>query len=1153
MPIFDQIKIKRRYTRSVNLERDLEVADSVNGYIITPKIQKVIDRFVEALTTPDATRAWTITGVYGTGKSAFAHFLSALCSSRDDEIRKNAVKIFNASGGSSRKLSLNLHDKGLIKAVITAQREPIAHSLIRGLKYGADRYWASAPGPKSEVRSRLDKLYVDLSAGRVIENAQVLSLIKGLASSSRAGMIIVIDELGKNLEYSAQHQSSSDLYLLQQIAELPAGAKKPKVFFLGLLHQAFYEYSHGLATTQRNEWIKIQGRFEDIPLSESTSRLVHLIANAIDYDAATPEVKRDLVKWGATWRKELEKLELAKSSLAELPELYPCHPITALTLPTLCNKFSQNDRTLFTFLASDEPHSFKSFLKSTELSLEMPTLKPHQLYDYFIETAGINMASRSHMQRWLEVQGRIDEASGLDEDSIVALKTIGILNLVSGAAPIKASYKILNLALVDSPSSKAYGQWDNIIEGLISKGLVTYRRFNDEYRLWEGSDFDIEDAVSEEKQKIHDTLSEILSSVSPLKPVIARRHSYKTGGIRYFERAYSESIPNPLRCKSPDADGIILYITGALPEKSEIQSYTTDGRPAVIICASGLESLRVASREYKALLSISENRSELQSDGVARKEVRQRLFVAEKILNDTLSIAFDYSGEAKCWVLGKQIKLSGTPDFNSMLSNICDQVYSKGLVLWNELINRRELSSQGAKARRELIEAMLSNDHLERLGIVGNGPEYSMYESVLRRTGIHAKRETAWCIDKPDSASGIMDVWSTIEDFCVNSTETARSLDGLYELLKCPPYGVKPGIIPVLLLAVIQYHSDYLSVYIEGSYIPVLGPEHFELLVKKPELFAVKYFQISGLKRQLFEELTEIFSATKISPKGLRNATLLGIVNPLVKFVQKLSKYSLQADTVSDEAKAVRKALIEAKDPDDLLFRALPQACGFPFIDAHASSDSKLIVSFKKSLIQTLQELQLSYDRVLSYGQVLLSNAFSAQRDLQGVREYMRAIAGRVNANTQVVELNLKRFIQAIIETNSSDKAWLESVLMVIADKPVESWTDTDKLTFEVKLGDLIKRFKNVEAIIDLSPVDKKGIDAQKLTITHQDGREFSEVLWLEEKEKAEVASIISKIKPYLTGNDKINKAILSAIIEEIIPKDISEQSESKNKKKHHG
>jgi hypothetical protein len=48
-----------------------------------------------------------------------------------------------------------------------------------------------------------------------------------------------------------------------------------------------------------------------------------------------------------------------------LEEVYPLHPIAALVLPTLCTRYAQNDRSLFTFLTSAEPYSFRNFLEET--------------------------------------------------------------------------------------------------------------------------------------------------------------------------------------------------------------------------------------------------------------------------------------------------------------------------------------------------------------------------------------------------------------------------------------------------------------------------------------------------------------------------------------------------------------------------------------------------------------------------------------------------------------------------------------------------------------------------------------------------------------------------------------------------------------------
>jgi hypothetical protein len=59
-----------------------------------------------------------------------------------------------------------------------------------------------------------------------------------------------------------------------------------------------------------------------------------------------------------------------------------------------------------------------------------------------------------------------------------------------------------------------------------------------------------------------------------------------------------------------------------------------------------------------------------------------------------------------CWIEGHSIKIQNITEFNSQLSAVCDRVYHKSPKIWNELINRRQLTSQGAKARRELIEAI---------------------------------------------------------------------------------------------------------------------------------------------------------------------------------------------------------------------------------------------------------------------------------------------------------------------------------------------------------------------------------------------------------------------------------------------------------------
>ena len=235
----------------------------------------------------------------------------------------------------------------------------------------------------------------------------------------------------------------------------------------------------------------------------------------------------------------------------------------------------------------------------------------------------------------------------------------------------------------------------------------------------------------------------------------------------------------------------------------------------------------------------------------------------------------------ECWIMGDHETISHITDLNTKLSEVCDKVYPDGLKLRNELINRRELTAQGAKARRELIEAMLDHAEQERLGLQGYGPEVSIYHSLLGETGIHRQEDGEWGFYPAQETSGMCTVWQAIEEFCVKAKEKQQTLDNLYKQLEAPPYGVKRGAIPVLIAAVLLHHVDDVGIYKDGTFIPVLGAEHFELLVKDPARFGVKSFEVAGLRSQVFRELEAILRKPNSQmPLGVRNITLLAVAKP---------------------------------------------------------------------------------------------------------------------------------------------------------------------------------------------------------------------------------------------------------------------------------
>lgn len=1174
--------VNRRYARSINLERDFDASEAVEGYILTDRAVDALRRILAAMFGRKRTTAWTLTGVYGTGKSAFAHFLTSLFGPVESPARQLALDIARHSlhldSPEYKALQKKFPQQGLFRAVATAQREPLRHTLVRALTKATDDFWEW--GQEPEVVRQLTDWEGELAFGEAsFSDRDILNVIQQLSKVVDTDIILVVDELGKSLEHATQNQGTADLYLLQQLAEL-ARKKDTRLYIFGLLHQSFADYGQRLAAVEKNEWAKIQGRFEDIPFTESSQQMLRLMGQAIDRSQAetlTFPVRQLTQDWCAVLS---EKANLTELSPKLLEATYPLHPLAAMVLPELCIRYAQNDRSLFTFLTSAEPHAFQGFLESAEIEeipipgvdgagvKALPTLKLHHLYDYFVESLGAGMGSRPGLQRWLEIQTLVADAQHRGADTVVLLKTIGLLNLVTSTGLFRATRPLVKLALVDQPDTAALEHWEEQINVVThQQGIVTYRRAVDELRLWEGSDFDVEAAIAQYIAKDTLPLADLLTETYPLKPMVAQRHSYRTGTLRYFERHYlaSRSTLETLACTQADCDGVVAYwLSETTP--SLVPAQTIDGKPLLVIVAANLPLLTIRAKEYRALCQIYSRESALQSDKVALREVRHRRLQLKQLLDDTLSQAFNFGTHHNaCWVEGKPQGIGSVTDFNALLSAVCDRTYPKTPVLWNELINRRTLTSQGAKARRVLLEAMLEQPEVERLGLEGYGPEVAMYYSVLQQTGIHRQEQGEWGFYPPASSlplpsgrgvgaerlgvkttlgqSNLGPIWTAITEFCLGATTAPLSLGQLYQTLNAPPYGMKSGAIPVLLAAVLLHYSDEVSVYKEGTFIPVLGPEHFELLVKDPARFSVKHIEVTGVRSQVFRELEEILRGGVGKPhrqSKARNLTVLSVVKPLIQFVRKLPNFTLKTRRISGRSRAVLQTLLHTQEPDELLFEALPQACDLAPIVVSEADDGTIARTFREHLVEALREINGAYDALLTECQDLLYSAFGVHSDRTQLRQDLQFRASRVLGNC--VEASLNRFARAAADEAVGDRQWLEAIVMVIADKPAESWKDEDMTRFELNLSDLARRFKNLEALqASVKATSKGGFEARRLTVTRPDGTEVNKMVWASDEHQAKVDPSIDDIFKQFP-DPQLREALLTRLTERMFDESTSYQ-----------
>lgn len=1096
----NEVRVRPVFVRSVNLERDTP-QPPLDGYVPTARALATIERLASAMAAQSGGRAWSITGPYGSGKSHFAAFLDALCGP-PEESRTHAETLLATADPDlherfcAARKAFGAED-GLVRAVATAQREPVAATLVRALRTGAQRRWGDT-FPRGLARA----LH---AVGRDPRARELAAVVVRMAA--QAPVLLVVDEFGKNLEYLADDADAGDLFVLQELAELAAGAETP-VLFLTLQHLAFADYaaSANLDGARRREWAKVQGRFEDVAFVDSSAQAARIIASTLDQSSASRSFERRLRRWAAASVETLAGIGLVPSPVEGadvLASCYPLHPLTTVVLPELCARFGQHERTLVGFLASTEPGTVASFLADTELPRQgLPTVGLDAAYDYFVGAAATMVASAPDAGRWLEIEARLREVQGMGADELRLLKTIAVLNLVSAGGSLRASAPVLAVALGDRPEALA-----GRLSELERLGLVTYRDFAGEYRIWQGSDFDIRGHLDDARTRMRQRpVAELLSEVVPPPAVVAARHSQRVGMLRFFEAAY-RSPEGPFDVP-PGADGLLAYVLGSGASLAAAPPDSDDPRPVVTASIDESDDLIPAVVEAAAHLDVLQSTEALTGDWVARRELQERVAVAVSAVRARVAEVFAPGSSQVRWRSTGGAELSAGKGVSRLLSAVCDEVYPQSPEIRSEMLGRRELTSQGAKARRELLVAMVGRGSEERLGIDGYGPERAMYEAVLRHPGIHRydRAEGAWTFRPPLAESSLAPVWAALDKLVLGAVDDPVGVNELYRFLAAPPFGLKDGPIPVLVAAVLLNRHDEVAIYQDGTYQPQLTADLLERLVKAPERFALKSFEVAGSRRALLGALGESLGVATMGRRR-RNPSVVRVAAPLLGALRGLPDYALHTTSLSSDTVAVRAALLGAREPDELLFAALPKACGVASYPAGRKSVPADLDVFLDRLAAALDEIRLAYPRLLEDSVTTLAEALYLPIEMSELRSDLRARARRLDG--QVLDPRLRSFLFIAMDSQLDDEQWLEAVLLNVSKTPTRAWRDDDVRRFQIGLVTLAGLFRRVESLhFETLARQGRGFDARQVTITAPDGKETTAVFWVDHEVRPHIATV---------------------------------------------
>lgn len=1080
------VHVSRHYQRSIRIDIDFGRPDALDGYICHGTATAVLSSMTKQLLESNQ-RAFTWTGPFGGGKSSLAvAFASALAS--DKHLRAKARDVLKLDDIPSFDQALPCH-KGWLTIPIVGKRAGVVSELAKGLR--------RAQGFGSD--------------GRKINSSTLIADICGVADAKKNdGVLIIIDEMGKFLEASALGLGD-DVYFFQELAEA-AARTSGKVVVIGILHQSFSQYATRLGIGTRDDWVKVQGRYSDIPLVAASDEVVELIGRAIHSEITPVWMMPASVEIADSIR--MRRPAVGEGFANSLHACWPLHPAMAALLgPISKRQFGQNERSTFSFLASVEPSGFRSYLESTP-KLKSSWYRPSDYWDYLRANLEPAILSSPDGHRWAQAVEAVErtEAKTTDALHVDLIKNIAVIDLFRNGSGLAAELSVLKSLFYDHTLE----QVESAVEQLSNWRVILFKKHIGAWSVFEGSDFDIDNAISQARSGMSGVDFSLLASLTNLYPVIAKRHYHETGTMRWMNMALCrvEDVQRIATKFKPDNGEFGLFLL-ALPgsitnTRAAIRQCHEHSRmePWPIVVGIPRNHAKIEDLGSELLsLQIVQSRHELNGDPVARREVQARISSIRAHLEEQLREAVTNAR----WIAGEnEIETRGR--LSPIASDLADTVYPFAPELWSELLNRDSPSSNSVKGRRDLLYCMLDHEEEENLGIAGYPAERGLYETLLKATGLHRldSNGVGRLLPPGDQyAPTFAPLWKATRELFVNSSTRVKVAE-MHELWARPPFGLRRGVMPVIFTAFLLAHKGNLALYKDGMFIPRVTDADIDEYLQDSSRFSARWILIDQEKTGILSGISDILvevgaSATTRDP--------LDAARGLVALVFGLPAWSQRTHTISDIARNVRDTLLKANDPHKVLF-----------IDLAALLENSGGQSYVDALRSPITEIAQAYDNLLTRIQTSMLDALDAPADRL---DRLRARAEVLNGVTG--DLRQDAFATRLAKHDGT-KASIEGILSLAANKPPRDWHDRDIDHALLDIAQAALRFRQAEAFASVKgrkPTSEAfavviGAGAQTRTVS----RSFS----IPDRHRDAVESIAERLAATLMAEGHSTEILLAAL-----------------------
>lgn len=1134
MKYSELITKRKQYKYSANICFDLENENRLSGFIPNVTTTEILKEYLYGIIQDKAgVHSRILYGSYGTGKShlltvlcallghintngdAFDLFIESITKYDDDfadfikEFAKNAkpylvVPVYSDFSDFDKCISYSMKKELEKKGLEICFKNTFYEALDLIAK------WEDGEASKTRLDEVCNKLKVDISdfknqlktfvpSSEKVFNlifkemtygatfvSETGSLIDNLNQANEAikdeyqGIVFVFDEFGRYIEDNGE---TIKVKTIQDFAEYCDHSDYENHLIL-VSHKQLSLYTDKMKKELSDEWKKIEGRFKatsiNVKYDQCLSLIPHIIPKTKKWDTFKKRYERDLnALYEEAW--DFKGFLLPPEGGNPFEGGFPLHPITLYALDRLSKKVAQNERTFFTYLASDEENSlFAQIDKLKDDRFHFVGLD--LIYDYFEENIMSYRANDIYVM-YKELQYALNKLGEENTDSaeVKILKTIAVINIISDSA-VLASNRVTLCHVIDEDDEVI----SSAIDALEKKKIIKFMRQYGYYDFLDSSIYDLDSMIEEKIGSINDEMVvNILNDEFTDFVIYPHRYNakYHMNRIMIPVFAYRNELSKKTFVRSmPDYyDGIVAFVLDADYSLNEYSEVELPDRMLMLVNSNPKQIINEVKRYIATKLLYSQREELKKDDPTVEKELQLYLEEEQAILSELVSNWRKIKGSDITVVFdGHEEEVKSEAELTECASQIMLSAYKKTIIVNNDLINKNKVSGAIRLSRSKLLDNMLNGIDVMN-GCTPLSPEHNIVRALLVKNGMYDDGIPVKLnyIDGEVSGDAVKHV---IQKYIKKAKKAPVSVNELYEELKKPPYGLRDGYMSLLLAYELsQYENISLSFHgADRDY----SSEEFLKAFENPEDYSIFICNWSEEQEKYISDLEELYGKYLNRKTKNRLKELLGAMNT---HFASLTKSALTTDKyVSPKAKQYRDILsISYKDYNSFFFEVLPK------LD---SDYGTLVVQLRtiKAELERVPELQMSdVDK-------LIRNVFDIGRDETISKwlfdKYENEWAAKAH---KVFDYHTNAFLEFVRNNNAQkeDVAVIQDLANVITGFGVDYWNDSKIEDFEEILRKVFAQLEGYTVKDELSDDEVKIViqtGGEELRTTQFDKQDLS-------------------------------------------------------------